>query len=64
MCYPRQWGFIESTFISENLTILEGLIRMSKTDKKTLAVVFIDLAKAFDSLAQTQYGSAGKEGSQ
>uniref|UniRef100_A0A8C4NSX5 ribonuclease H n=1 Tax=Dicentrarchus labrax TaxID=13489 RepID=A0A8C4NSX5_DICLA len=49
--HVRQRGFIESSGCSENLSILEGVIRMSKSQKRSLAVVFIDIAKAFDSVS-------------
>lgn len=49
-CWPhqRQKDFIESPGCSENLMLLEGMIKMSKREKKTLAVNFIDFTKTFD----------------
>lgn len=49
--HPRQRGFTEAPGCSENLAILDGLIRVSKSQRKTLAVVFIDLTKAFDTVS-------------
>nr|BAX24488.1 reverse transcriptase [Grammistes sexlineatus] len=49
--HARQKGFIDSPGCSENLSTLEGLLRLSKRDRKPLAVVFIDFAKAFDTVS-------------
>ncbi len=49
--HVRQRGFLETPGCSENLSILEGVIKLSKREKKPLAVVFIDFAKAFDSVS-------------
>ena len=49
--HPRQRGFTDAPGCSENLAILDGLIRLSKSQRKTLAVVFIDLTKAFDTVS-------------
>lgn len=49
--HVRQRGFVESPGCSENLMLLEGMIRLSKREKRALAVVFVDFAKAFDSVS-------------
>jgi len=48
--HPRQRGFIASPGCSEN-TLLAGVMKMSKTKKRSLAVVFVDFAKAFDTVS-------------
>ncbi|NXE17365.1 POLR protein, partial [Lophotis ruficrista] len=45
---PRQRGFIKSAGCAENLKLLQLLIKNAKKDHQPLGVVFIDLAKAFD----------------
>nr|BAX24492.1 reverse transcriptase [Beryx splendens] len=49
--HERQRGFIPSPGCAENLVLLEGLIKLSKRERRSLAVVFIDFAKAFDSIS-------------
>ena len=48
---PRQRGFIEAPGCSENLLALDTIIKQSKRMHEQLAVVFIDIAKAFDSVS-------------
>ncbi|KAJ7986756.1 hypothetical protein DPEC_G00331690 [Dallia pectoralis] len=48
---PRQRGFISSPGCSENLMILNGLISETRRRGLGLAVVFIDFARAFDSVS-------------
>uniref|UniRef100_A0A3B4AWH2 Reverse transcriptase domain-containing protein n=1 Tax=Periophthalmus magnuspinnatus TaxID=409849 RepID=A0A3B4AWH2_9GOBI len=48
--HPRQRGFIEGPGASENIIVLDGLIRVCKKNKKNVAVVFVDLARAFDTV--------------
>uniref|UniRef100_A0A8C7GQZ2 Reverse transcriptase domain-containing protein n=1 Tax=Oncorhynchus kisutch TaxID=8019 RepID=A0A8C7GQZ2_ONCKI len=48
---PRQRGFIASPGCSENLMILDGLIRQSWARGEMLAVVLVDFARAFDSVS-------------
>lgn len=49
---PRQRGFMSDVDgCAENLMILDRMIRKVRDDKNSLAVVFIDFAKAFDSVA-------------
>uniref|UniRef100_A0A4W5LF61 Reverse transcriptase domain-containing protein n=1 Tax=Hucho hucho TaxID=62062 RepID=A0A4W5LF61_9TELE len=48
---PRQRGFISAPGCSENLMLLQGLIRQSRKQRTPLAVVFVDFAKAFDSVS-------------
>jgi hypothetical protein len=47
----RQKGFKEAQVCSENLLVIDGLLRKSKQKGTPLAMVFIDLAKAFDSVS-------------
>lgn len=47
----RQKGFTDKPECSENLMILDGIIKRSKRERKPLAVTFIDFANAFDSVA-------------
>ena len=47
---PRQKGFTCSSGYSENLMVLEGLIRRSRMSGVTLALVSVDFAKAFDTV--------------
>ncbi|XP_037313312.2 uncharacterized protein LOC119205528 [Pungitius pungitius] len=49
--HPRQRGFISSPGCSENLMLLNGCMNLSKQGKCSLAVVFIDFAKAFDTVS-------------
>uniref|UniRef100_A0A3B3ZBK2 Reverse transcriptase domain-containing protein n=1 Tax=Periophthalmus magnuspinnatus TaxID=409849 RepID=A0A3B3ZBK2_9GOBI len=48
--HPRQRGFIEGPGASENITVLDGLIKTCKRNKMNLAVVFVDLARSFDTV--------------
>ncbi|GCB70372.1 hypothetical protein scyTo_0010770 [Scyliorhinus torazame] len=48
---PRQKGFLAATpGCNENIAILDNIIKGAKKNRKDLAVVFVDLAKAFDSV--------------
>ena len=47
----RQKGFKAIPGCSENLVMIEGLLKNSAKSKRPLAMVFIDLAKAFDSVS-------------
>ncbi|NWH76013.1 PO21 protein, partial [Piaya cayana] len=47
----RQRGFIKSSGCSENLKLLHLLMKMAKRDHCLLAVVFIDIAKAFNTVS-------------
>ncbi|GCC22110.1 hypothetical protein chiPu_0000495 [Chiloscyllium punctatum] len=48
---PRQKGFLASTpGCNENIALLQNVIKGSKKNRKELAIVFVDLAKAFDSV--------------
>ncbi|NWT13103.1 POLR protein, partial [Vireo altiloquus] len=47
---PRQHGFISASGCSENLKLLQLLIRKVKQEHKELGVVFVDIAKAFDTV--------------
>ncbi|GCC28816.1 hypothetical protein chiPu_0007250 [Chiloscyllium punctatum] len=47
----RQKGFLAATpGCNENIVILENIIKGAKHNHKDLAVVFVDLVKAFDSV--------------
>lgn len=48
--HPRQRGFIESPGCSENLTVIDGLIKLAKRKRRPLAGAFVDMAKAFDTV--------------
>ncbi|NWV14057.1 PO21 protein, partial [Ptilonorhynchus violaceus] len=48
---PRQRRFIWAPACSENLKLLQMLIRRSKQEHEDLAVVFVDVAKAFDTIS-------------
>ncbi|GCC32506.1 hypothetical protein chiPu_0010967 [Chiloscyllium punctatum] len=48
---PRQKGFLAATpGCNENIVVLKNIIKGAKYNRKDLAVVFVDLAKAFDSV--------------
>ncbi|NWV51461.1 PO22 protein, partial [Daphoenositta chrysoptera] len=48
---PRQRGFIRAAGCSENLKLLQTIIRTAKREHRTLGVVFVDIAKAFDTVS-------------
>ncbi|NWH69173.1 PO21 protein, partial [Geococcyx californianus] len=48
---PRQRGFIRAAGCSENLKLLQTIIRSAKREHKLLGVVFVDIAKAFDTVS-------------
>jgi len=58
--HPRR-EFIASPGCSENLTLLAGVMKMSKAKKRSLGVVFINFAKVFDTVsrAPTSSGAQG-----
>ncbi|KAJ3583334.1 hypothetical protein NHX12_024354 [Muraenolepis orangiensis] len=47
----RQKGFTTAPGCSENLLLVEGIREKNKKERSPLAMVFIDLAKAFDSVS-------------
>ncbi|NXC11752.1 PO21 protein, partial [Orthonyx spaldingii] len=47
----RQKGFIRATSCSENLKLLQLLPKHAKKEHKDIAVVFVDIAKAFDTVS-------------
>ncbi|NXA00845.1 PO22 protein, partial [Nesospiza acunhae] len=49
---PRQRGFIRAVGCSENLKLLQTIIQSAKGEHKALGVVFVDMAKAFDTVSQ------------
>ncbi|NXL82873.1 POLR protein, partial [Leptocoma aspasia] len=48
---PRQRGFIRAAGCSENLKLLQSIIRSAKKEHRPLGVVFVDIAKAFDTVS-------------
>ncbi|NWR26458.1 POLR protein, partial [Emberiza fucata] len=48
---PRQRGFIRAAGCSENLKLLQTIVRTAKSEHRPLAVVFVDIAKAFDTVS-------------
>ncbi|NXH23436.1 PO21 protein, partial [Bucco capensis] len=46
---------------SENLKLLQLIIKTAKRDKLSLGVVFIDLAKAFDSVSHSHINAVLKQ---
>ncbi|NXP67739.1 POLR protein, partial [Chloropsis cyanopogon] len=48
--HPRQWGFISASGCSENLKLLQLLVKCAKQEHRDLGVVFVDIAKAFDTV--------------
>ncbi|NXB08024.1 POLR protein, partial [Cnemophilus loriae] len=48
---PRQRGFIRAAGCSENFKLLQLLIQNAKKEHRQLGGVFIDIAKAFDTLS-------------
>lgn len=49
--HPSQRGFIDSPGCTEKLTVLDGLVRSAASSPGCLAVMFIDLRKAFASVS-------------
>ncbi|NWR08420.1 POLR protein, partial [Paradoxornis webbianus] len=49
--HPRQKGFTRASGCSENLKLLQLLVKHCKREKRELAVVFVDIAKAFDTVS-------------
>ncbi|NXJ28965.1 POLR protein, partial [Dicrurus megarhynchus] len=47
---PRQRGFISASGCSKNLKLLQLLVRNVKQEHRSLGVVFVDIAKAFDTI--------------
>ncbi|NXM61017.1 POLR protein, partial [Illadopsis cleaveri] len=48
---PRQKGFIRAAGCSENLKLLQSIIWLAKKEHRPLGVVFVDIAKAFDTVS-------------
>ncbi|NXB82944.1 POLR protein, partial [Donacobius atricapilla] len=48
---PRQKGFIKAAGCSENLNLLQTIIWLAKREHRPLGVVFVDIAKAFDTVS-------------
>lgn len=49
--HTRQRGFVEAQGCAEDLGLLDGLMSICKKERISLNVVFIDFAKAFDTVA-------------
>ncbi|NXR38991.1 PO21 protein, partial [Zosterops hypoxanthus] len=47
---PRQRGFICAAGGSENLKLLQLLVKQVKKEHKELGIVFVDITKAFDTI--------------
>ncbi|NWV63026.1 POLR protein, partial [Malurus elegans] len=47
---PRQRGFIRVAGCSENLKLLQTIIRSAKKEHRPLGVVFVDITKAFNTV--------------
>ncbi|NXD02691.1 POLR protein, partial [Certhia familiaris] len=60
---PRQKGFINAAGCSENLKLLQTIIRTAKNEHRPLGVVFVDIAKAFDTVSHQHilYGLQQRE---
>uniref|UniRef100_A0A3Q2XM62 C2H2-type domain-containing protein n=1 Tax=Hippocampus comes TaxID=109280 RepID=A0A3Q2XM62_HIPCM len=59
---PRQRGFLAGAGgCAENLMILDRLIKRARLERKPLAVVLVDFAKAFDSVAHNHILAALKQ---
>lgn len=56
--HPRQRGFRPTPGCPENLEVLQGLIRHCKEESSPLAVVFVDFARAFDTVSHEHILSA------
>uniref|UniRef100_A0A8C5JJ73 Reverse transcriptase n=1 Tax=Junco hyemalis TaxID=40217 RepID=A0A8C5JJ73_JUNHY len=48
---PRQRGFIRASGCAENLKLLQLVVKTAKREHKHLGVVFVDIAKAFDTVS-------------
>ncbi|NWQ72700.1 PO22 protein, partial [Neopipo cinnamomea] len=48
---PRQRGFIRAAGCSENLKLLQLFIQNAKREHREMGVVFVDIAKAFDTVS-------------
>jgi len=57
----RQRGFIKSSGCPENLKLLQLLIQSVKREHRPLGVVFVDLAKAFDTVSHDHIITALKQ---
>ncbi|KAL2102388.1 hypothetical protein ACEWY4_001556 [Coilia grayii] len=57
----RQRGFVSAPVCSENLFSLMTLVRKAHQERRTLAVVFLDVAKAFDTVCHQHIFNALRE---
>ncbi|NXL58101.1 POLR protein, partial [Chordeiles acutipennis] len=49
----RQKGFIRSVGCAENLKLLQLIIKTAKKEHQPLGVVFVDIAKVFDTVSHS-----------
>ena len=47
-----QTGFIRDRFIGENIRLIDGVIKYTKTKNMPRLLLFLDFEKAFDTLAR------------
>ncbi|NXN90004.1 PO22 protein, partial [Bombycilla garrulus] len=47
---PWQQGFIRSSVCAESLKLLQLVVKNAEQEQKGLGVVFVDIAKAFDTV--------------
>ncbi|NWU00705.1 POLR protein, partial [Urocynchramus pylzowi] len=47
---PRQPGFVCASGCAKNLKLLQLVVKNAKQEHKQLGVVFVDIAKAFDTV--------------
>lgn len=58
--HGSQRGFLPCNGTKENLAILDGLLRDGRSGKRNIAVAFLDLEKAFDSVGHKALGETLK----
>ncbi|NXF30548.1 POLR protein, partial [Nyctibius bracteatus] len=58
---PRQRGFIRSAGCAENLKLLQLPLRYAKRKHRSLGMVFVDLAKAFETVSHSHIIAALKQ---
>ncbi|NWW29112.1 POLR protein, partial [Falcunculus frontatus] len=58
----RQKGFIRAVGCSENLKLLQLLLRDAKKEHREIALVFVDIAKAFDTVSHQHISMGLKQG--
>ncbi|KAF1610760.1 UNVERIFIED_CONTAM: Retrovirus-related Pol polyprotein from type-2 retrotransposable element R2DM, partial [Eudyptes pachyrhynchus] len=58
---PQQRGFMGSSGCAENFKLLQLLIKNAKKEHQSLGIVFVDLAKAFDTVSHFHIITALKQ---